>query len=115
MVWLMSRCDIAVCPIVKGAAQSIINKHMDYAMAGLPVVNTQECAEYRTLLDSYRCGINCNCGDPDDVCRAIKRLITDVDLRKKMGANSRRMGEELFDRQNAYGKISDIVLSGDRE
>lgn len=46
MVWTLSRCDIAVNPISKGATQSIINKNMDYAMAGLPVISTQENLEY---------------------------------------------------------------------
>lgn len=36
MVGLLCVCDIAVNPISKGAAQSIINKHSDYAAAGLP-------------------------------------------------------------------------------
>lgn len=43
-------CYIAVNPITHGAAQSIINKHGDYAASGLPVVNTQECEEYRNLV-----------------------------------------------------------------
>ena len=55
----LNQCDIAVNPITKGAMQSIINKHADYAIAGLPVVNTQECEEYRSLLTKYGCGINC--------------------------------------------------------
>ena len=42
MVGMLGVCDIAVNSISKGAAQSIINKHGDYAAAGLPVVNTQE-------------------------------------------------------------------------
>ncbi len=36
----LKACDLAVNPIVQGAAQSIINKVGDYAAAGLPVVNT---------------------------------------------------------------------------
>jgi hypothetical protein len=48
--WL-ARCDIAVNPITHNAAQSIINKHGDYASAGLPVINTQENEEYRNLVE----------------------------------------------------------------
>ena len=35
MVQTLVQCDIAVNPIIKGAAQSIINKVGDYAAAGL--------------------------------------------------------------------------------
>ncbi len=42
MIGYLSASDIAVNPISKGAAQSIINKHGDYAASGLPVVNTRD-------------------------------------------------------------------------
>ncbi len=109
MVWLLSKCHIAVNPIVEGAAQSIINKHMDYAMAGLPVVNTQECAEYRDLLDTYHAGINCACGSEQDVADAIMQLMTDENLRTSMGRNNRKMGEEKFDRKTTYVKIVERI------
>jgi glycosyltransferase involved in cell wall biosynthesis len=62
MVSRLRGCDIAVNPIVAGAAQSITNKVGDYAAAGLPVVNSQECEEYRTLLDAYGAGVSCDAG-----------------------------------------------------
>ncbi len=101
--------DIAVNPIVKGAAQSIINKHADYAAAGLPVVNTQECKEYRDLLDKYSCGINCDVDSVEQVANALQELIENSDERKLMGLNSRRMAEELFDRSNTYTKIEKAI------
>ncbi len=109
MVWLLSKCDIAVNPIMPGAAQSIINKHMDYAMAGLPVINTQECPEYRSLVSSYNCGINCECGNSEDVAEAILKLINNEELRRELGKNSRSMGEKLFDRKTSYLDIVDVI------
>lgn len=106
MVWLLSRCNIAVNPIVPGAAASIINKHMDYAMAGLPVINTQECPEYRNLIEDYSAGINCECGNAMDVSFAIQRFVEDAQYRELCAAGSKRMGVELFDRSNAYKKIA---------
>lgn len=99
------QCDIAVNPIVKGAAQSIINKHADYAAAGLPVVSTQECPEYRALLDTFDCGINCPPEDAQAVADALEKLLRDADLRRAMGQNSRRMAEERFDRAYTYPQI----------
>lgn len=109
MVGYIRNCDIAVNPIVKGAAQSIINKHADYAAAGLPVVNTQECQEYRDLLERYQCGINCPVDDTDAVADALQQLIDKPDLRKQMGRNSRIMAEEKFDRAKTYQSIVDLI------
>lgn len=109
LVGWVRKCDIAVNPIVKGAAQSIINKHADYAMAGLPVVNTQECPEYRELISQYECGINCECENAEQVAEALKQLIDDAELRSRMGCNSRRMAEERFDRKRTYQSIIKVI------
>lgn len=49
VVHYLDKSDLTVNPIMKGAAQSIINKVGDYAAAGKPVINTQECEEYRSV------------------------------------------------------------------
>lgn len=105
MVSILQHSDIAVNPIVKGAAQSIINKHADYAAAGLPVVSTQECEEYQKLLERYRCGVTCGVESVDEVAKALEDLIRNGEKRKKLGAASRRMAEENFDRNYTYRKI----------
>lgn len=109
MVSGLCGCDIAVNPISKGAAQSIINKHGDYAAAGLAVVSTQECEEYRNLLDEYNCGINCECENLHEVVDAIERLYLDSELSKSMGENSRKMAEQRFDRRNTNKKIAELI------
>lgn len=111
MVGMLGVCDIAVNPISKGAAQSIINKHGDYAAAGLPVVNTQECSEYRELLDAYESGLNCKNNDSEDLAEKLLILIEDNDLRVKIGKNSRRLAEEKFDRSKTYKKIFKLLLT----
>lgn len=105
MAGMLCDCDIVVNPIVKGSVASIINKVGDYALAGKPVINTQESYEYRQLVEKYMCGINCNCGDSDDVADAIEKLALDPELRKLMGTNARRLGKEKFDRRNTYPQI----------
>lgn len=111
MVGLMCSCNIVINPIVIGAAQSITNKVGDYALSGLPVVSTQECAEYRNLVDTYNCGINCECGNAQQVADAIVKLIKDKELRNKMGDNARKLGIEKFDRRNTYQQIIDYILN----
>lgn len=102
----LKQADIAVNPIAKGAAQSIINKHADYAAAGLPVVSIQECPEYRELLETYGCGINCPPQDAQAVVDALASLLKDPQLRKDMGEKSRRMAQERFDRKHTYEQIT---------
>lgn len=101
----LNQCDIAVNPIAKGAMQSIINKHADYAIAGLPVVNTQECEEYRNLLKMYDCGINCEPESVEQVAEAILSLARDEAMCATMRENARKMGAEKFERSKTYQDI----------
>lgn len=109
MVGLLCSCNIAVNPISHGAASSIINKVGDYAAAGLAVVSTQECQEYRNLLDEYNAGLNCINGDVDDISNKLKKLILDSKLREQMGKNNRKLAEERFDRRISYNNIIKVV------
>ena len=108
----LSACDMTVNPIVKGAAQSIINKHSDYAACGLPVLNTQESLEYRKLVDTYKMGFNCRNHDANDLADKMQLLIKDKELRKKMGTNARRCSEERFDRKISYEEIRRVIMAG---
>jgi glycosyltransferase involved in cell wall biosynthesis len=109
MVGMLGVCDIAVNPISKGATQSIINKHGDYAAAGLPVINTQESVEYRNLVDEYKIGINCNNNDAVDLANKIMVLLSDFELRKEMGINSRKLAEKYFDRKKTYSALIKLI------
>ncbi len=99
--WLAA-CDIAVNPIMHNAAQSIINKHGDYAASGIPVLNTQECREYRNLVKQYKMGFNCKNGDAEGLANKLQLLIEDKKLRLQMGKNARKCAEEKFDRKHSY-------------
>lgn len=105
MVGTLAVCDIAINPIRKGSAGSIINKVGDYAAAGLPVVNTQECDEYIDLLNIYKAGITCICEDARDISEKIYKLYSNEQLRKEMGTNNRLLAEEKFDRKRTYNEI----------
>ena len=76
---------------------------------GLPVVNTQECREYRDLVRDYQIGFNCECGDSEDLANKIEILYKDENLRKRLGANNRKLAEEKFNRKNTYMAIKEII------
>ncbi len=109
MCTMLKKCDMAVNPICHNAAQSIINKHADYAASGLPVLNTQESQEYRQLVERYEMGFNCENGNAADLAEKIDLLTSAPELRKQMGLNARRCAEEKFDRENAYRKICEVI------
>lgn len=109
MVERLVSCDIAVNPISKDSAASIINKVGDYAMAGLPVINTQDSLEYRCLIEEYQMGLNCNNEDPIDMAEKLEQLILKKQLRIEMGKNARRCAEERFDRKNSYKRIIELI------
>lgn len=109
MVGFLVSCDIAINPIAKGAAGSIINKHGDYAAASLPVVNTQESYEYRKLVDTYNIGLNCINNNSEDFAKKLQILLDNEALRDEMGKNSRRLANEKFDRKITYPNIITFV------
>ena len=101
----LSMCDIAVNPIMHNAAQSIINKHGDYAAAGLPVINTQENKEYRQLVKSYKMGFNVRNNDVESFADRLIYLINNEETRNKMGRNARKCAKQKFDRTNTYKEL----------
>lgn len=110
MCSILVKCDININPISSGAAQSIINKHADYAASGLPVISTQESAEYRKLVSDFDMGFNCKNNDVNDLFSKIELLVKDEELRKSMGKNARRCAEERFDRARTYSEIINLIL-----
>lgn len=110
----LASCDIAVNCISKGSAGSIINKHADYSAAGLPVINTQECYEFRNLIDQYNCGINCDSESREQISEAIMEL-TSPEKRLQLGKNARRVAEERFDRRVTYPDIVSLIKKIEQE
>lgn len=111
MVARLCRCDFAVNPISRGAAGSVINKVGDYAAAGLAVVNTQECPEYRKLVTEYEMGFNCANNDANDLADAMERLTRNESLCHELGANNRRLARERFDRAVSYQTLLHVILN----
>lgn len=109
MVGKMCSCDAVVNCLRPCAAQSITNKVGDYALSGLPVINNQENQEYRDLVDNWKCGLNCECGNPNDLAKAIIKLVRNESLRSELGRNSRKLGNKLFDRRITYPRIIELI------
>lgn len=111
MCAILKQCDIVVNPIMRNAAQSIINKHADYVASGLPIINTQECEEFRSLLVQYHMGINCENDNAEHVAEAIEYYCKNSVERINAGKNARRCAEDLFDRRSTYDELIDLILN----
>ena len=111
MCGLLAACDITVNPIRGKSAASIINKHADYAACGLPVINTQNSAEYQKLIEIYHMGYSVKPGDYQMFACKLKELICNEKLREEMGKNSRRCAEEKFNRKHTYQELIKIIAN----
>lgn len=112
MVSLLCQCDIAVNPIKRSSAASIINKVSDYAAAGLPVVNTQNNQEYIELLTEYNAGFSFEESDIAGIAGCFDRLIKDRNLCEEIGKNNRRLFLEKFSRNDSYTAIIEKMREG---
>jgi glycosyltransferase involved in cell wall biosynthesis len=84
---------------------------MDYAASGKPVISAQETPEYINLLHKYNAGISIKNGDVEKLKSSLIYMADNLEITKKMGANHRRMGVDLFDRDIIYKKVIDIIES----
>ena len=109
MCAVLSNCDICINPIRTGAAQSIINKHADYAASGLPVISTQDNKEYKELIENYNMGLNCDMCSNEEMADQIQELFSNQKQREILGKNARVCAQELFDRKTTYKKIVAII------
>lgn len=109
MVSTLCECDVVVNPIKSNSAGSIINKHGDYAAAGVPVLNTQESKEYRSLVEDYVMGLNCKCENAEDISQKLNFLFENQEKRLEMGKNARKCAVERFDRARTYIRIIEAI------
>lgn len=110
MIKFLIQGDVAINPIVEGAAGSIINKVADYAAAGLPVLNTQNCNEYKKLLEKWECGLSSESGNAEMLAKNIMFLYNDKKVREYMGRRSKELANEKFNRSRSYKKIVNLIL-----
>lgn len=110
MILFIKKADILINVLVDNAPQSIINKHMDYAAVGVPVISTQKTLEYVQMLEQYNAGLSID-NDFKALKMAILQLYSNKELRVLLGENHRKMGEKLFDRDIIYHKLSSFLIT----
>lgn len=76
---------------------------------GLPVISTQECEEYKKLVDDYQIGCNVENDDIEEIAYRIEFLYKNEEFRKSLGRNNRILAEEKFDRRVTYKEIVKLI------
>lgn len=99
---------VAICPVFKG--YGLINKTLEAMAAGVPVVGGIAAFNGIEGFESDKHGIACRPRHADDFSAAICRLITDSELRMRVGAAARELVAEQFRWEAALNSIE--VLFG---
>ena len=73
------------------------NKFFDYLAAGLPVVLNYQGWQARVLAEQMA-GLSAPQGDLTAFVKQLERLITDAELRKRMGVNAHQLAAARYDR-----------------
>lgn len=105
----LTNSDIAVNSVAKGMQQSIINKHGDYLVMGLPILSTQDNTEFKKLVDDYYIGLNVDPLDEEALIDSIVYLSINKSVRIEMAENAKALGQLRFNRLNSYKKIQSLL------
>ena len=109
MAAYLVKSDVTINSLVRKAAQSIVSKIGDYLASGHPMINTGLDPEFWAKVEADGFGVNVEPEDPEALADVIQDLMDDSAKCEAMGITARRIGQEQFDRPNAYQKIIRMV------
>jgi len=108
-----SKSDLFVlpCEIAKsGDRDGIPNVLVESLAMGVPALSTEVSAIPEILLND-RTGITVPPSDPDQIAQAVKRMLTDHVLRRKLITNGRKYVEAEFDNRKWVEKLGNLFRS----
>ena len=98
---LLSNCDAGVVPMFERSWVAVPNKVIDYATAGLAMINGL-AGETSSLVAAYGAGIDYEAGRRESFARAVISYARNRDLLILHAASARRLAEEVFDSEKIY-------------
>lgn len=108
----MQYADIFVQHSVKtdqGHEEALGLVFLEAAARGVPVIGTRSGGIPETVVEGET-GILVGEKDVDAMAQAMVELVEDIDLRRRYGANGRRMVEERFDRRIQNRRLEETLL-----
>jgi len=97
----MAGCDVGVVPMFPDSWVAVPNKLIDYAAAGLAIVNGLK-GETQSLLDRYEAGVCYETGSAASLAAAVRRYAGDRDLLARYRRAARHLAEAEFDAAHIY-------------
>jgi len=113
---ILANMDVGFMPLLNVPAfqyGTSPNKFFDYLAAGLPVLNNYP-GWVSDLVSSNNCGIAVSPDSDSELTDALVQLRDKTDLRKEMGANARKLGEERFSRDVLAKKFIEALEKSHR-
>ena len=111
MRWLdVAACSLFTVKNVPFLSTASPNKVFDAFAAGTPVIQSTEGWIGR-LLEREQCGINVKPGDMEAMADAVVEVANNRDLRRRLGANARRVARDTFDRTLLAQKMRKVLAS----
>ncbi|AHF81410.1 glycosyltransferase family 4 protein [Thermococcus paralvinellae] len=101
---VLRECDIAVVPLISGEGVKL--KVLDYMAVGLPIVTTKKGAEGLELVNNKHAIVVHEVNG--EFVRAIKYLIENPKIRKKLGHNARKLAEKKY-RLNKFMGLNHLL------
>ena len=98
----ISRADIGIVPSRWEEPCALVN--FEYLAAGVPLVTSNTGGQPEIITDGVE-GFLVTPDDPQALAKAIRRLIDDPELRKKMGEAARKTFENRFTYDKFYNKV----------
>lgn len=84
------------------------NKFFDSLSAGLPVI-VNSAGWTKDIAEKYKCGYYVNPKNPQELAEKILYLQSNEEIAKKMGQNSRKLAENVFDKSILSAKFVKII------
>ena len=84
------------------------NKMFDSFAAGVPIIQNTT-GWIRQLVDDYKCGINVQPDNDEEMADAIILCASSKDVQVQLAANAERVAYELFDRNKLANKYLDLL------
>lgn len=90
-----AKIGICILKPLRNYINSYSTKIFEYMAIGLPVI-TSNFKIYTEIIEKYQCGICVNPNKPDEIAKAIERIINNPNESKQMGLNGIKAVEQKF-------------------
>jgi glycosyltransferase involved in cell wall biosynthesis len=108
---MLASADVLVVVLEQDASRySVPSKVLNYLCAGRPVLALLPANNaVAQMIDAAEAGLVVDPGNADEASAALNKLLTDSNIREKMGAAARSYAEQVFDVE-AVGDLFDSVF-----